>query len=70
MSDNITGKDFRAAEGVGGWRIITDGATAFYPTESFQAAARLVAAIGATSTSGGTAAGRRFGRRRSRIRTP
>ena len=47
MSENITGKDFRAAEGVEGWRIISDGATAFYPTPSFQASARFVDAIGA-----------------------
>lgn len=46
MSDNITGKDFRAAEGVEGWRIISDGATAFYPTASFGESARLVDAIG------------------------
>jgi 4a-hydroxytetrahydrobiopterin dehydratase len=46
MSDDITGKEFRAAEGVEGWRIITDGATAFYPTASFRASARLVDAIG------------------------
>ena len=46
MSDDITGKDFRAAEGVEGWRIITDGATAFYPAASFRASARLVDAIG------------------------
>jgi 4a-hydroxytetrahydrobiopterin dehydratase len=46
MSDNITGKDFRAAEGVEGWRIISDGACAFYPTASFQASAGLVDAIG------------------------
>jgi 4a-hydroxytetrahydrobiopterin dehydratase len=46
VSDDISGKDFRAAEGVEGWRIITDGACAFYPTASFQASMRLVEAIG------------------------
>ena len=46
MSDNVTGKDFRAAEGVEGWRVISDGACAFYPTASFKASARLVDAIG------------------------
>jgi 4a-hydroxytetrahydrobiopterin dehydratase len=46
MGDSITGKDFRAAEGVERWRIISDGATAFYPTASFQASVRLVDAIG------------------------
>ena len=46
MSDDITGKDFLAAEGVEGWRIISDGACALYPTASFQASLRLVDAIG------------------------
>ena len=46
MSDKVTGKDFLAAEGAEGWRIISDGACAFYPTASFQASARLVDAIG------------------------
>ena len=46
MSEDITGKDFSAAEGVDGWRIISDGATAFYLTASFQASVRLVDAIG------------------------
>jgi 4a-hydroxytetrahydrobiopterin dehydratase len=45
MSDDITGKEFRAAEGVERWRIISDGACAFYPTASFQASARLVDAV-------------------------
>ena len=45
MSDDITGKDFRAAEGVERWRVISDGACAFYPTASFQASVRLVEAI-------------------------
>ena len=45
MSDDLTGKEFRAAEGVERWRIISDGACAFYPTASFQASARLVEAI-------------------------
>lgn len=46
MSDDITGRDFLAAEGVERWRIISDGAAAFYPTASFQASAQLVDAIG------------------------
>ena len=46
MTENITGKDFRAADAVEGWRIISDGATAFYPTGSFRASVQLVAAIG------------------------
>jgi hypothetical protein len=46
MDDRITGKDFLAAEGVERWRVISDGASAFYPTASFQASVRLVHAIG------------------------
>jgi 4a-hydroxytetrahydrobiopterin dehydratase len=46
MSESITGKDFLAAEGVEGWRLISDGASAFYPTSSFQGSARLVESIG------------------------
>ena len=46
MSDNITGKDFIAADGVEGWRVTSDGASAFYPTASFTASARLVGVIG------------------------
>jgi 4a-hydroxytetrahydrobiopterin dehydratase len=46
VSDDMTGKDFRAAKGVERWRIISDGACAFYPTASFQASARLVDTIG------------------------
>ena len=45
MSDDISGREFRAAEGVEGWRIISVGACAFYPTGSFEASARLVEAI-------------------------
>jgi len=33
VSDDISGKDFLAAEGVQGWRFINDGARAFYPLE-------------------------------------
>lgn len=46
MSDDITGKDLLAAEGLEGWRIISDGACAFYPTGSFEASVRFVEAIG------------------------
>jgi 4a-hydroxytetrahydrobiopterin dehydratase len=38
-------KDFLAAAGVENWRVISDGATAFFPTKSLAAAARLVDAI-------------------------
>lgn len=47
MTDGFTIRDFNAAEGVEGWRVVCDGATAFYATPSFAAAAAFVAAIGA-----------------------
>jgi len=46
MSEDISGKDFLAAEGLEGWRIISDGACAFYPTPSFGASTKLVDGIG------------------------
>ena len=46
MTDDFTIKDFLAAEGVENWRLISDGACAFYATDSFQASAGLVDAIG------------------------
>lgn len=45
MSDEFGIKDFLAAEGVENWRVISDGACAFYATDSFEASARLVDAI-------------------------
>ena len=46
MTDDFTIKDFLAADGVENWRVISDGACAFYATDSFAASVRLVAAIG------------------------
>jgi 4a-hydroxytetrahydrobiopterin dehydratase len=46
MADEFTIKDFLAADGVERWRVISDGACAFYRTGSFGESARLVAAIG------------------------
>jgi 4a-hydroxytetrahydrobiopterin dehydratase len=46
MSDDITGRDFLEAEGVEGWRLISDGACAYYPTAAFGASARFVDSIG------------------------
>jgi 4a-hydroxytetrahydrobiopterin dehydratase len=46
MSEDISGKDFLAAEGLEGWRIISDGACAFYATPSFGASTKLVDGIG------------------------
>lgn len=46
MTDEFTIKDFLAADGVERWRVISDGACAFYPTGSFEQSATLVNAIG------------------------
>ena len=46
MADDFKIADFLVAEGVENWRVISDGACAFYPTASFQASAQLVEAIG------------------------
>ncbi len=45
MEDGITVREFHAAEGVGDWRVIGDGACAYFPTTSLAAGARLVDAI-------------------------
>jgi 4a-hydroxytetrahydrobiopterin dehydratase len=46
MSDEISPKQFQEAEGVEDWRVVSDGATAYFPTGSFAAGARLAQAIG------------------------
>jgi 4a-hydroxytetrahydrobiopterin dehydratase len=46
MSDEFSIKDFVAADGVENWRVISDGACAFYATESFAASTAFVDAIG------------------------
>jgi 4a-hydroxytetrahydrobiopterin dehydratase len=46
MTDGITVREFHAAEGAADWRVVGDGACAFYPTPSFAASARLVTVIG------------------------
>jgi len=45
MTDGITPKQFDESEGVEDWRIIGDGACAYFRTTSFAASARLVQAI-------------------------
>src|SRR5262245_23680359 len=45
MDDGITATAFHAAEGTGDWRVVGDGACAYFETGSFAAGARLVAAI-------------------------
>jgi len=46
-NDGIAARDFLASEGVEDWRVVGDGACAFFRTASFAEAARLVTAIGA-----------------------
>lgn len=45
MNDRITVREFHATAGTGDWRVVGDGACAFFRTESFADSARLVAAI-------------------------
>jgi 4a-hydroxytetrahydrobiopterin dehydratase len=47
VSSDLPIKDFLAAEGVENWRVISDGATAFFPTKTLADAAKLVDAISA-----------------------
>lgn len=49
MEDGISPGQFHAAEGTQDWRVIGDGACAFFRTGSFGQAARFVAAIGGLS---------------------
>src|SRR5437763_6457978 len=43
---HISPKQFRESEGVEDWRVLGDGACAYFRTGSFAAGARLVQAIG------------------------
>jgi 4a-hydroxytetrahydrobiopterin dehydratase len=47
MTDQISAKQFRESEGVEDWRVLGDGACAYFRTGSFAEAARLVQAISA-----------------------
>jgi 4a-hydroxytetrahydrobiopterin dehydratase len=47
MSEHITPKQFRESEGVEDWRVLSEGACAFFRTPSFAEAGRFVQAIGA-----------------------
>ena len=47
MTDYVSPGQFHEAEGVEDWRVIGEGACAYYRTESFAASARLVQAISA-----------------------
>jgi 4a-hydroxytetrahydrobiopterin dehydratase len=46
MTDQISPAEFEAAEGVEDWRVIGDGACAFFRTDSFAMSGRLVQNIG------------------------
>ncbi|MFE9689079.1 VOC family protein [Micromonospora sp. NPDC005806] len=46
MGDRITAEQFHAAEGVEDWRVLGEGAGAWFRTGSFAAGVRLVRAIG------------------------
>jgi 4a-hydroxytetrahydrobiopterin dehydratase len=45
MHDGITPTQFQQSDGVGDWRVLSDGVTAFYPTGSFAESVRFAAAI-------------------------
>src|SRR6266568_794345 len=45
MTDHISPTQFRESEGVDDWRVLGDGANAYFRTGSFAAGARLVQAI-------------------------
>jgi 4a-hydroxytetrahydrobiopterin dehydratase len=47
MTELITIQQFHESEGAGDWRVLSEGACAFFRTGSFGSAARFVAAIGA-----------------------
>jgi 4a-hydroxytetrahydrobiopterin dehydratase len=49
MTDRISPQQFHESEGIEDWRVLGDGACAYFRTGSFAAGARLVQAIGALS---------------------
>lgn len=46
MSEHISAEQFEESDGVGDWRVVEDGAGAFFRTGSFAESARLVHAVG------------------------
>ena len=46
MEERVFSREFHAAEGAEAWRVLPEGAYAFYRVDSFAAAARFVDAIG------------------------
>lgn len=53
MSDSISPRDFRADPGTADWRVVGDGARAWFATGSFEAGAALVAAIASVAEKAG-----------------
>lgn len=47
MTDRLNPQQFHESEGVADWRVLGDGATAYFPTATFAASTRFVQAIGA-----------------------
>jgi 4a-hydroxytetrahydrobiopterin dehydratase len=47
MTDQISARQFHEAEGVEDWRVLGDGACAYFRTGSFEAGAKLIQAIAA-----------------------
>ncbi|SCG72953.1 VOC family protein [Micromonospora inositola] len=46
LTERLTPRQFHEADGVGDWRVLGEGASAYFRTGSFAAGARLVQAIG------------------------
>lgn len=46
MTDRVYSAAFHAADGAEAWRVLPEGAHAFFRTDSFPASARFVGAIG------------------------
>lgn len=46
VDDQLTVREFRASDGTADWPVVADGATTFFPTDSYATPARLVPAIG------------------------
>ena len=57
MTDYLTPSRFDASEGVGDWRVVVDGANAFFRAPSFAASAAFVVAIAALPRMGGIGTG-------------
>jgi 4a-hydroxytetrahydrobiopterin dehydratase len=52
MTDRIFARQFHAAEGAEAWRVLPEGASAFFRSESFAASVRFVEAIAASVPEG------------------